>query len=236
MKLLATCALLCLAPTLSIAQTTDADRYSYCQVQDSGNHDIWVSLVFATPPGADSLGTAMAAEFHGHVGALGGSGDKSCVLAATRAGADEARANAASILGKRIYGIRAYTWHDVNWTPSAAASAAPLPTETAQYVYCRLTDVATRVLASSDIFVQTLPAKTELGYYDALTRYGLEFGALVTTHGVDGSDAQCIASDSAAEASKSRADYKKLFGMSRVKKLDLQFVPAPAPAAEGSGT
>lgn len=226
------CALLSLVPTMAFAQAAESDRHTYCQVEDSGKRDIWVSQVFPTPPGSDFLGTAMATDFHRHVGTLGGAGNKNCITAVSRAAAEESRAKIATIMGRRSFGIRVYDWHDVNWTPSPAAYAnvtPPAPVAATSFVYCRFVDTDKRVLLASEIFVQAMPAKTDAAYYQELTRYASEFGArAAAAEGVNPTGALCIGSDTMAEADKSRTDYKKSFPFSGIKKVDLPFAPAPA--------
>ncbi|HEY5613494.1 MAG TPA: hypothetical protein VIK70_07865 [Lysobacter sp.] len=226
----------CLAPVAAFAQATNG-FHTYCQVEDTGKRDIWVSQVFATPPGTDLLATALATEFHRHVATLGGAGNKICVTAVSRAAAEQTRAKIAAIMGKRSFGIRVYDWHDVNWTPSAAtyANAPPPPVAAANFVYCRFVDTDKHVLVASDIFVQTMPPKNDGAHYQELSRYGSEFGArAAAAEGVDPQGALCIASDTRAEADKSRNDYRKAFPFSGIKKVDLAFAPGPAPAAKAA--
>lgn len=227
----------CLAPGAAFAQAATDGLHTYCQVEDTGKRDIWVSQVFATPPGTDLLATALATEFHRHVGTLGGAGNKICVTAVSRAAAEETRAKIAAIMGKRSFGIRVYDWHDVNWTPSAAAYAnvPPPPVAAANFVYCRFADTDKRVLVTSDIFVQTMPPRNDGAHFQELSRYGSEFGArAAAAEGVDSQGALCIASDTQAEAEKSRNDYKKAFPFSGIKKVDLPFAPGPAPAPKAA--
>lgn len=235
MKCLAVLALVlsCFVAAPVLAQATDSGSYTYCQVEDTGKRDIWVSQVFPTPPGTDFMGSALATEFHTYVGTLGGAGNKSCLVAASRADAEQTRAKIAAIMGKRTFGIRVYDWHDVNWTPSAATyanTASPPATAATSHVYCRFVDTDARVLVASAIFAQTLPAKTDAAYYEELRRFGAEFGAQAgAAQGVNGSGALCIGSDTRAEAEKSRADYRASFPFSGIKKVDLPFTPGPAP-------
>jgi hypothetical protein len=230
--------LLCLAPAAAIAQAATDGRYSFCQVNDTGKRDIWVSQVFPTPPGTDLMGTALATEFHAYVGTLGGAGDKTCVTAVSRAAAEETRAKIAAIMGKRSFGIHVYDWHDVSWTPSAAtyANAAPAPvTAAAKFVYCRTVDTDRRVLVTSGVFVQTMPPTNDMAYFKALTRYASEFGArAAAAHGVNAQDALCIASDTHAEADKNRNDFRKAFPFSGIKKADLDFTPGPVSATDAA--
>lgn len=229
---------LCLAPLPAFAQTATSNGFhSYCQVEDTGRRDIWVSQVFPTPPGTDLMATELATEFHRHVATLGGAGNKICVTAVTRAAAEETRAKIAAIMGKRTFGIRVYDWHDVNWTPSAAAyaSAPPPPVAAANFVYCRFVDTDKRILVASNIFVQTMPPRNDGAHFQELSRYGSEFGArAAAAEGVNPQGALCIASDTQAEADKSRDDYRKAFPFSGIRKVDLPFAPGPAPAAKAA--
>lgn len=233
MKSFATaCALLfSVQPTMALAQANDNGQYSYCQVEDTGKRDIWVSQVFPTPPVTD----LMASDFHRHVGTLGGAGNKVCVTAASRAAAEETRAGIAAIMGKRSFGIRVYDWHDVNWTPGPAAyanAAPPTPVAANMFVYCRFVDADKRVLLASEIFVQQLPPKSDGAHYQELTRYASEFGArAAAAEGVNPNGSLCIGSDTMAEADKSRSDYRKAFPFSGIRKVDLAFRPGPMSTA-----
>lgn len=231
---------LCLATSSAFAQASSGDRHTFCEVEDTGRHDIWVSQVFPTPPGTDLLASALASEFHRHVATLGGAGNKSCVTGATRAAAEATRADIARIMGKRTFGIRVYDWHDVDWKPSAAAyaNAAPAPAVAAeQFVYCRFVDTDKRVLVASSIFTQTMPPRSDGKHFAEMQRYASEFGArAATSQGVDPQGAICIASDTYAEADKSLADYKKSFKFTGIKRVELPFAPGPAPTAPASAT
>ena len=224
---------LALASTAGFAQATaESGRFAYCTVEDTGGRTIWVSQVFPAPERADFLGTALATEFHTHVGALGGSGNKQCLVTLTRATAEETRAKIAAIMGKRVFGIRVYKWHDVQWTPSvatyadtAAVSLAAAP----KFVYCRTVDTHKRILATSGIFVQTLPPLGDRVHLQELGRYAEEFGArAAATQGMSARDALCLASDTHAEANKNRNDFRKAFPFSGIHKVDLVWTPGPA--------
>jgi hypothetical protein len=223
-----------LLPTSGIAQADPASSFhSYCQVEDTGGREIWVSQVFPTPAGVELMDTRMASDFHRHVATLGGSGNKICVTAVTRAAAEETRAKIAAIMGKRSFGIRVYDWHDVAWAPPAGAyaSAAPPAAATAQ-LYCRFTDTDKHVLVTSPLFAQVLPPPSDGRRFQELNRYAADFGARAAAeHGVNAAGALCLASDTVAEADKSRTDYRASFPFSGIKKVDVAFTPSAAPAA-----
>jgi hypothetical protein len=110
----------------AFAQATVSGPYAYCWVKDTDKHEIWLSQVFPAPPGSDSPGSALAAEFHAHVGPLGGAAatDKLCVTAESRDAAEtRRRAEVNAIMRKRSFGIRIYDLNEVSWTPLAATSA-----------------------------------------------------------------------------------------------------------------
>jgi hypothetical protein len=226
-------ALLCLCPATSFAQAGEPGQFAYCQVEDTGGHEIWVSQVFPAPPNTGPMALDLASEFHAHVATLGGAGNKQC-LVASRQAAEETRAKIAAIMGKRVFGVRVYKWHDVQWTPSAAtyARTAPAPAVAAnQYVYCRLTDTDARKMVTSGIFVATLPPADNGEHFAMLGRYAQAFArSAAASHGV-APEAICIASDSQAEADKSRTDYRNSFPFSGIKKAELAWVPTAALAA-----
>lgn len=229
-------ALLFLVPTVGFAQAAgQSGRFAYCSIEDTGGRTIWVSQVFPAPERVDFLGTNLATEFHTHVGTLGGSGNKQCLVTLSRATAEETRAKIAAIMGKRVFGIRVYKWHDVQWMPSAAtyADTAPAPAGAApKHVYCRTVDTDKRVLVTSEIFVQALPPMAAAGHFQELGRYATEFGAhAAATQGIAAGMPLCLASDTRAEADKNRSDFRKAFPFSGIQKVDLRWMPGPASAS-----
>lgn len=233
---LATFALLFLAPTVGFSQAASGSgRFAYCTVEDTGGRTIWVSQVFPAPERVDFLGTNLATEFHNHVGTLGGTGDKQCLVTLSRATAEETRAKIAAIMGKRVFGIRVYKWHEVQWTPSAATYADTAPAATAatpKFIYCRTVDTDKRILVASEIFMQTLPPLGDPVRLQELGRYAREFGArAAATQSIAPGIPLCIASDTRPEADKSRNDFRKAFPFSGVHKVDLMWTPGPVPAA-----
>ncbi|MHB8912888.1 MAG: hypothetical protein ACYC42_09640 [Lysobacter sp.] len=229
-------ALLFLAPSVGWAQAAaETGRFAYCSVEDTGGRTIWVSRVFPAPGRVDFLGTQLATEFHTHVGTLGGTGNKQCLVTLSRATAEETRARIAAIMGKRVFGIRVYKWHDVQWTPSAAtyADTAPAATvATPKFIYCRTVDTDKRILVASEIFVQTLPPLGDPVHLQELGRYAGEFGArAAATQSIAAGMPLCIASDTRPEADKSRNDFRKAFPFAGIHKVDLMWTPGSAPAA-----
>ncbi|GAB3105318.1 hypothetical protein [Lysobacter terrae] len=226
-------ALLSLSPAASYAQAGASDQFAYCQVEDTGGHEIWVSQIFPAPPNTGPMALELASEFHAHVATLGGAGNKLC-LVGSRQTTEETRAKIAAIMGKRVFGVRVYKWHDVQWTPSAAtyARTAPAPAVAAnQYVYCRTTDADARKMVTSGIFAATLPPANNGEHFAILGRYAQAFAQNATASYGVAPGALCIASDSQAEADKSLADYRKSFPFSGIKKIEMPWVPGPALAA-----
>lgn len=227
-----TLALLCLCPLAGFAHAAEP-RFAYCSVNDTGGHNIWVSQIFPAPPNTDPMGNDLATEFHRYVGTLGGSGDKSCVVAPRQA-LEDLRVKIAGIMGRRAFGIRVYKWHDVQWTPSEATYAGTTPAPIVasdKYVYCRMTDADARKQVTSGVFVSKLPPMNDGEHYAALTRYARAFGrSAAASHGV-APDALCIASDTQAEADKSRNDYRHAFPFSGIKIIEMPWAPDPALAS-----
>lgn len=221
-------------PIAASAQASGTGMSAYCSVEDTGGHQIWVSQVFPAPPSAGAMALDLASEFHAYVATLGGAGNKQCVVA-SRAEAEATRAKVAEIMGKRVLGMRVYRWHDVEWTPSAATYAGTQPVQSAspmQYVYCRLTDVDTRTQVTSNVAAVAFPRADNMAHFAALEHWAKSFGAqAAASYQVDPS-AQCIASDTAAEAEKSLTDYRHLFRFTGIKRVELPWVPdAVEPAA-----
>ncbi|PNS08318.1 hypothetical protein [Solilutibacter silvestris] len=225
-------ALLCLCSISGIARAAEP-QFAYCSVNDAGGRNIWVSQIFPAPPNTDPLGNELATEFHAYVGTLGGSGDKSCVVAPRQA-LEDLRVKIAGIMGRRSFGIRVYKWHDVQWMPSAAmyARTAPAPAVASDsYVYCRTADSDVRKLVTSAVFTATLPARSNGEYYGTLTRYAQAFArSAAASYGV-APDALCIGSDTQAEADKSRNDYRHAFPFTGIKIIEMPWTPDPALAS-----
>ncbi|MBW8824477.1 MAG: hypothetical protein JF567_09720 [Xanthomonadales bacterium] len=225
-------ALLCLCSISGLAHAAEP-QFAYCSVNDAGGRNIWVSQIFPAPPNTDPLGNELATEFHSYVGTLGGSGDKSCVVAPRQA-LEDLRVKIAGIMGKRSFGIRVYKWHDVQWTPSASmyARTAPAPAVASDsYVYCRTTDADARKQVTSGIFVSKLPPMSDSEHYATLTRYAQAFARSAAASHRVAPDALCIASDTQAEADKSRNDYRHAFPFSGIKIIELPWTPDPALAS-----
>lgn len=226
----------CVVPVACFAQATASEgKFAYCKVTDNGGHKIWVSQVFPVPAQTGLLDTALATEFHTYVAGLGGAGDKDCLVTLTREAAQETRSRIEAIMRKRVFGISVFKWHDVAWTPSAAAlAAAAAPASAAaadSFIYCRGVDTDARKLVTSGVFVRPLPPVTSGLRFQELERHAREFGDRVrATHSID-PQPLCIASDSRAEADKSREDYRKSFAFTGVGKIDVAWEPTPAAPA-----
>lgn len=220
-------ALLGVCPLAAFAQASSA----YCTVDDSGARQIWVSSVFTPPPSANAQD--LATDFHTYVGTLGGAGLKQCVLA-DRATVDATRARVAEIMGKRVFGMRVYTWHDVPWAPDASRYAAVSPAPRGawtQYVYCRMVDVETRRMVTSAVIPVQMPGRQDMAHFSTLERWQKAFGAQAAAAYRVSESPNCIASDTAAEATKDLEDYRKAFRFSRVKNIEMPWVPDAADAS-----
>ncbi|WP_162823758.1 hypothetical protein [Lysobacter sp. TY2-98] len=220
-------AILAGCPLAAFAEASSA----YCTVDDSGGRHIWVSSVFTPPPSASA--DDLATDFHTYVGTLGGAGMKQCVVA-DRATVDATRARVAEIMGKRVFGIRVYTWHDVPWTPDASryAAASPVPRgASTQYVYCRMVDVETRTMVTSAVIPVQMPGRQDMAHFSTLERWQKAFGAQAAAAYRVNESPNCIASDTAAEATKDLEDYRKAFRFSRVKNIEMPWVPDAADAS-----
>lgn len=235
----ALCPLLFLLSPFAHAQAgAPPGNFAYCQVEDSGKRRIWVSQVFPAPAQSGFLGSALATEFHAHVATLGGAGNKNCVVTVGREQADATRAEIAAIMGKRTFGIKVYDWRDVNWTPGAALYAATVPAPAVaatRFVYCRHTDVAVRKMVLTQAYPYTMPPIDDPAHYAELERQAGAFGNHAAASEGVARAGLCIASDTRAEAEKSRGDYRKAFSLSRIGIVDIAWTP-PAPAAGAAPT
>lgn len=206
------------------ARAQAADLAAYCEVEDRGNREVWVSQVFPTTrrPGDTILNESLATEFHDYVATLGGSGDKSC-LVASRDAVESNRAQIAEIFGKRTFGIRVYKWHDVAWTPRPVnpdAPSAPIDPMPAQFVYCRAIAQEARKIWTSQVFATRLPRADNLARYRTLERWAREFASQAGLGTGDGL-ASCLPADTAAEADKSLEDFLKGFRFTGVSRAEI---------------
>ena len=123
--------------------------------------------------------------------------------------------------------------HDVPWTTNAStyANTALEPVAaTLQFVYCRGMDVDWRKLATTEVFEATLPPGHDVTHHQALSRYAVDFGASVVAADAGADDRPlCIASDTRAEADKSRRDYRNAFLFARIKTIDMAWTPGQTP-------
>jgi hypothetical protein len=221
-----------IAPVHAQSPAPASTAYAYCQVEDTGNRQIWVSQVFPAPSSAGVLALDLATDFHAYVGTLGGAGNKQCIVS-TREQAEATRAQVAQIMGKRVFGMRVYTWHDVQWTPNAAAYARTSPppaVATQQSVYCRMTDTDTRTMVTTRVFRATFARGDAASHFVTLEGWAKAFGRDAAAAYRVAPDALCIASDTDAEAEKSLADYQHAFRFSGIKRIEMAWMPPPDPS------
>lgn len=211
-------------PLSALAQT--AGSFAYCTVEDAGKREIWVSQVFEAPPSAGPVALELATDFHAYVGSLGGAGTKQCVVAG-REQAAATRARVSEIMNKRVFGMRVYKWHDVQWAPNAAAYAAgtPRPAAAGQFVYCRTLDTGSRTMVTTPVFQSPMPGPADSAHYIVLDRYSKAFAQRAAALHRVAPDALCIASDTRAEADKNLADYRHAFPFAGVKQVEMPWQP-----------
>jgi hypothetical protein len=231
---IAFCCVLGLLPQVSRAGTS---LFAYCSVHDVGGHDIWASQVFELPmPDGPEKWTAelnrIETEFHGHVGKLGGAGDKSCPFGSTLQAMEAQRAETAAALTKRFLGVRLNKWHNVNWTPSARpadellASNAPAP----KFFFCWDANTETRKLVWTNVFSVTMPPLGSEAHAAETTRLQREFSEhLVATHGFTKGAGICIEKDTHAEAQKSLSDTRKQFRLTGANQVVESWQPSASP-------
>jgi hypothetical protein len=216
-----------------------AKAYTYCTVADAmggGRADVWVSQVFEFEylASANDAGLTrtheLATQFHSHVAALGGAGDKDCSIPSTQAAALEQRAEAQKIRSDRFMGLKVTRWHDVQWIPAARTplAVADTPLDVPQFIYCYATDADIRKSVGSQIFEVRLIPPPALAHYDALTRFANQFyREVVTANRLTVNGATCQAKDTLAEAQKSRKDYRNTFSDFTMPFVDVQWQPRP---------
>ena len=213
---------------LSVVAKADAppvtpQGFGFCTVTDnnSAQAKIWVSPVFPlayapSDPGGFQRSQEIAGEFLAHVGTLGGSGTKSCVVLATQGEAATFREEQRAIWDKRVYFVKIGDWREVAWTPAAwsPATAATPPAELTRYFYCNHvdTDVPNDLshTVATAVFAREVPTGDPMAVYDRAAAYTSQFKQQVRAHGLP-EKGDCLPFDTEGEADHQRRLILKLF-------------------------
>lgn len=232
------------------AQTPPAppQGFGFCSVTDSNSAQakIWASPVFPltyapSDPTGFQRSQELAGEFLAHVGTLGGSGTKSCVVLPTQAEAAAFREEQRAIWDKRVYFVKIGDWREVAWTPAAwsPATAATPPAELTRYFYCNHVDTdvpddLSHTVATA-VFARKVPGGKPMAVYEMAAAYSSQFRQQVRAHGLP-EQGDCTPFDTRAEAEyQQRQTYKHFKGFN-MKFDEIAWTPsevtvAAAPAA-----
>ena len=215
-----------LLPSFAHAQAAPATQqgFGFCTVTDNSSAQIkiWASPVFPLESASDDHGASrrtieVANEFLAHVGTLGGTGTKICLVLPTQAEAEAFREEQRAPWSKRMYFIKLGDWRDVAWTPAplkpgaAAASDAPVT----RYFLCHAMQMdfpdrsALSRTVASGVFVRPVPAGSPSAMYDQAKVYATQFQAIVQAHGLP-VQGDCMPYDSAGEAQYAYQQMKRL--------------------------
>ena len=237
------------------AQTPSAtpQGFGFCSVTDnsSAQAKIWASPVFPltyapSDPAGFQRSQELAGEFLVHVGTLGGSGTKSCVVLPTQGEAATFREEQRAIWDKRVYFIKIGDWREVAWAPAAwsPATAAAPPAELTRYFYCSHvdTDVPNDLAhtVATTVFARKIPSGNPMAVYDLAAAYTGQFKQQVRAHGLP-EQGDCTPFDTQAEAEYQQRQTIKHFKGFNMKFDEIAWTPsevaiAAAPAAVPAST
>lgn len=229
--------------------------FGFCTVTDSSSAQatIWASPVFPlTYASSDPVGfqrsQELAGEFLAHVGTLGGSGTKSCVVLPTQGEAASFREEQRAIWDKRVYFIKIGDWREVAWTPAAwsPATAVAPPAELTRYFHCSATQVdipdrsdRSRTVTTT-VFARKVRGGNPMAGYDLAAAYTTQFKQQVRAHGLP-EMGDCTPFDTRAEAEYQQRQILKLFKGFNMKFYEIAWTPdeaaiAVVPAAASAAT
>lgn len=229
--------------------------FGFCTVTDNNSAQarIWASPVFPltyapSDPGGFQRSQEIAGEFLTHVGTLGGTGTKSCVVLPTQSEAATFREEQRAIWDKRMYFVKIGDWREVAWTPAAwsPTTAAAAPAELARYFYCYHvdTDVPNDLshTVATTVFARKVPNGNPMAVYDLAAAYTSQFKQQVRAHGLP-EKGDCFPFDTQAEADYQRRQILKLFNGFNTKFDEIAWTPGevaiasvPATAAVAAST
>ena len=239
-------------PTKAETPPATPQGFGFCTVTDSNSAQakIWASPVFPlTYAPSDPVGfqrsQELAGEFLAHVGTLGGSGTKSCVVLPTQGETATFREEQRAIWDKRVYFIKIGDWREVAWAPApwSPATAATPPAELTRYFYCNHvdTDVPNDLshTVATTVFARQVPSGNPMAVYELAAAYTSQFKQQVRAHGLP-EQGDCTPFDTRAEA-----EYQQLQTYKHFKGFNMKFdeiawtpdevaivaVPAAAPAS-----
>ncbi len=235
-----------LAPIAGLAQAPAPTRsaFAFCSVTDTGGvpAKVWASPVVEVSYRDDASGwlqrsNELASDFLRHVGSLGGTGTKDCMLGPGREEALAQREQQRAIWSKRLFLMKVGSWRDVDWTPPPWDAAAKPPAQTTRYFYCYATqvDIPDRSDLAHTVASQVFAMPTgadPMAVYAQSAAYAEQFKQTVRAHGQPDEGTTCTAYDTQAEAAKASRDYRRLFGGFNTKFAEVAWMPSgSAPAA-----
>ena len=240
-----------LLPIPAHAQATPATQqgFGFCTVTDNSSAQIkiWASPVFpldiaSDDPGGSRRTAEVASEFMAHVGTLGGTGTKVCMVLPSQAEAAAFREEQRAPWSKRMYFIKIGDWRDVAWTPAplkpgaVAASDAPVM----RYFLCQATQMdlpdrsALSRTVASGVFARSVPAGNPVAMYDQAKAYAVEFQAIVQAHGLP-VQGDCTPHDSAGEAQYAYQQMKRFADGYNQQYTEVEWTPSATATATVAG-
>ncbi len=232
------------------AQTPPAppQGFGFCTVTDNNSAQarIWASPVFplthaSSDPAGFQRSQELAGEFLAHVGTLGGSGSKSCVVLPSQDEAAAFREEQRAIWDKRMYFIKIGAWREVAWTPAAwsPATATAPPAELTRYFYCSHidTDVPNDLshTVATTVFARKVPSGNPMAVYDLAAAYTSQFKQQVRAHGLP-EKGDCTPFDTRAEAEYQQRQTFKHFKGFNMKFDEIAWTPGEVAIAADPAT
>lgn len=197
--------------------------FGFCTVTDNSGArgKIWASPVFPVTYGAnDPTGfqrsQELAGEFLTHVGTLGGSGTKSCVVLPTQSETAAFREEQRALWDKRVYFIKVGDWREVAWAPAAGSPAKANATtaELTRYFYCYNVDInvpsSRSHTVATAVFARKVRGGNPTAAYDLAAAYTNQFKQQVSAHGLP-AQGDCMPFDTRAEAEYQQQQIRKHF-------------------------
>jgi len=242
-----------LIPAMAWAQTAEPKQgaFLFCMVTDLGTMPpkTWASSVLATDISANQRSNELASDFLRRVNALGGAGNKMCLVSTNRTELETLREQQRASSNERFLLMKVGDWHDVDWTPAPwnPSTAAAVPAQVTRWYYCSSTQFYSpgcngrSCSVASQVFSMPSPSGVAAAFAQTRT-YAAAFEQVALARGIsENGGATCQDFDTRAEADKSHRDNRNLLDGFNQKYTELAWVPstqaaAPAPATSATQT
>ncbi len=233
----------CLLSINAKAETALAtsQAFGFCTVTDSrkAQAKIWASPVFPLAYAIhDTAGfqrsQELAGEFLAHVGRLGGSGSKSCVVFPTQGEAAEFREMQYASWNERISFVKAGDWREVVWSPTADAAKSAPAAQLTRYFYCYHidTDVPHDLshTVATTVFARTISGGNPMAVHDLAAAYTSQFQQQVRARGLP-EKGDCLPFDTQPEAEHQELEILRHFKGYNMKYEQIPWSPGEVEAA-----